>query len=378
MNGVKNEAYTMLYLCACALNSTVPDKEKIRAADPKQLYGICEFHSLTALVCTALESAGIRSKMFAEAKAKAVRKTILLDAERANAEHFMEQNGIWYMPLKGVILKDLYPKIGMRQMSDNDILFDEKYRAQLRDFMKRRGYEVESYGKDSHDCYIKPPVYNYEMHVSLFGELHEKRFREYYRGVKERLIPCGGMAYRFSDEDFYVYITAHAYKHYSGGGTGLRSLADCYVYNRAKGSGLNRGYIETEFEKLGIADFEREMRSLSEKIFSDPENFCVDNLEENERNTLDFILISGTYGTLENSISQKLSSMKNGEAVTPATKLRYIFRRFFPEPKTIITFYPFFGRHRLLLPLGYIYRIFKGIFTKSGKLIKEIRMIKEQ
>lgn len=47
------------------------------------------------------------------------------------------------MPLKGVILKELYPKIGMRQMSDNDILFDETYRKDVVRFMKNKGYDYD-------------------------------------------------------------------------------------------------------------------------------------------------------------------------------------------------------------------------------------------
>lgn len=44
----------------------------------------------------------------------------------------MEQRGIWYLPLKGIILKEFYPSVGMRQMSDNDILFDEAFAEQVR------------------------------------------------------------------------------------------------------------------------------------------------------------------------------------------------------------------------------------------------------
>ena len=54
-----------------------------------------------------------------------MRKALLFDAERKGILDFMEQRGIWYLPLKGVVLKDYYPAVGMRQMSDNDILYDE-------------------------------------------------------------------------------------------------------------------------------------------------------------------------------------------------------------------------------------------------------------
>ena len=35
----------------------------------------------------------------------------------------------------------------------------------------------------------------------------------------------------FTDEDFYVFIVAHEYKHFADlGGTGIRNLVDRYVY----------------------------------------------------------------------------------------------------------------------------------------------------
>ena len=77
------------------------------------------------------------------------------------------------MPLKGVILKELYPKIGMRQMSDNDILFDETYRKDVVRFMKNKGYHLKS-GINAHcDEWVKEPVYNFEMHLNLFVESNE-------------------------------------------------------------------------------------------------------------------------------------------------------------------------------------------------------------
>ena len=36
------------------------------------------------------------------------------------------------MPLKGSVIKDLYPRMGMRQMSDNDILFDAERTKDVR------------------------------------------------------------------------------------------------------------------------------------------------------------------------------------------------------------------------------------------------------
>ena len=127
------------------------------------------------------------------------------------------------MPLKGSLLKDLYPRYGMRQMSDNDILFDSSRAEDVRQIMESMGFTTKHFGHGNHDVYFKKPVSNFEMHTSIINRNNERMF-EYYRNVKERLIKndndaCG---YHFSDEDFYIFMIAHEYKHYTGGGTGLR------------------------------------------------------------------------------------------------------------------------------------------------------------
>lgn len=97
--------------------------------------------------------------------------------------------------------------------------------------------------------YDMPEGYKAE-HV---GKGHDERWVEYYSDIKDRLIPdrtddrCYG--YHMSDEDFYIYITSHAYKHYSGSGTGLRTLMDFYAYLNAKGDTFNLDYIRTECKK---------------------------------------------------------------------------------------------------------------------------------
>lgn len=70
-----------------------------------------------------------------------------------------------------------------------------------------------------------------------------------------------------SHDDFYIYHICHLFKHYSGGGTGLRSLSDTNVYYREYGECLDLAYIDAELKKLGLKEFERKIRCLSDKLF---------------------------------------------------------------------------------------------------------------
>jgi len=364
--------YDLIYLCSCAVNGVKPDTEKVRKMNPEQLYKISEFHTLTAITAFALESAGVKEKKFCQAKEKAIRKNMLLDIEREKLCAYMEKNRIWYMPLKGSILKNLYPKCGMRQMADNDILFDSHYRKNVKKYFESNNYDVISYDKGNHDVYEKLPVLNFEMHTSLFYKAHDKKWQEYYRNIRTKLIKDdnNSYGYHFSDEDFYIYITTHEYKHYSNSGTGLRSLLDCYVYLDKKSDSLDWNYIETECKKLGIADFERQSHELAVKIFDVSVNT---ELSEINRQMLEYYLKSGTYGTLENSV--RVRRKKYAEKTGKTSKLNYIINRIFPDREWYETQKPFYNRHPYFKPFFVVFRLFRGAFLNRKMILSELKVI---
>ncbi len=369
-------ALDVLYLCCCALSGEGVSKDRLAEIDLAALYSLSQFHSLTALVCEALQQSGYAAApdqqkymaAFVAAKEKSVRKNLMLDTERIRLLNFMEQQGIWYMPLKGVVLKNMYPKMGLRQMADNDILFDGKYRDAIKAWFSSQGYTVKAYGTDNHDVYLKEPVYNYEMHVSLYGEAHRPEWQNYYRSVKDRLLKDGSSqyGYHFSDEDFYVYFLTHGFKHYDGGGTGLRFLFDLHVYLKEKQETMDWAYLTGELKQLELSAFEKNCRGLVNALFSDIHSFDTELLPAGQRDMLIFFLSSGTYGTKEHRIRQGIT--------LHGSKLKYLLWRLFPGTKVLAAYHPIF-RRRWLLPAGWVYRAVKLLASRSKVVFRELAMI---
>lgn len=294
----------------------------------------------------------------------------------------MEQKGIWHLPLKGVILKDYYPAVGMRQMSDNDILFDYSFCDEVREYMESQGYEAVSVGVSNHDVYKKEPVYNFELHSALYSELHQDGWAEYYENVKDRLVLNSGTSYgyHFTDEDFYVYITSHAYKHYVGSGTGLRTLLDFYVYLMAKPE-LDFAYIEKECEVLGIAEFEQRNRSLCRKVF-DTDSYkgmetFMQQLSVEEKDMLLYYFSSGVYGTVERGVENRVKKFQKKSG--SKSKLRYLWSRLIPDMEIMERHYPFFYKYKILLPVGWLYRVLKVLLDKGRRnlVVREIKAVKK-
>lgn len=303
---------------------------------------------------------------------------MLLDAERKTILHELETQGIWYMPLKGSILKDWYPKPGMREMADNDILFDPSGREQVREIFQNRGYKTVSFRKGNHDVYEKAPIYNFEMHVSLFHGTY-KELTEQYENVKERLLPVDGTAYQFAftPEDFYVFVIAHAHKHYSHSGTGIRTLADLYVMDRHLGGIIDRDEVEQKLTQLGIAEYEQHSRVLAEKLFSAVRPLAETELTEDEKEMLLYYCDATTYGTVGNSVNNRLHELQeDSEDITRWTKLKYCCVRLFPGREFCKYAYPFVYKHPWTMPFFWVWRIVDKGITHRRKVKQELKALK--
>ena len=229
-------ANDVIYLLSCTLNAHIPDGRRFEGMNIDHIFRVAKSHSLASMIGFELEKCGIIDSKFSQAKISAIRKTIILDYERAAVLKKLDDAGIWYMPLKGSVIKEIYPEVGMREMADNDILFDASRCEDVRNIMENLGFSTEEFGKSLHDHYYKKPVCNFEMHRILFTDLGDDRFQDYFSQIHTRLLKdkdnqCG---YHFSGEDFYIFMIAHEYKDYISSGTGLRSLGDTFIFCKCK------------------------------------------------------------------------------------------------------------------------------------------------
>lgn len=356
----------LLYLIRCAVDRRKADPARVRGMNLERLYRLSRFHSLAALTYTAVESAWEGQPPrdavpagWEEARDAAIRNTLLFTAERKALESFCEEKGIWYLPLKGILLQEDYPGLGLREMADNDILFDGAFQAQIHDWFVARGYEVDTYRTGVHDSYHKPPVFNFEMHTALFGAATYPAWVTFFDEALERTSVREGTCRqrRFTPEDFYLYLLAHMYKHFTGSGTGLRSLLDLFLFHRAHGAALDREVLNRGLNRLELTEFDRQACALAERIFGSEVP-----LRPEEAEKLTDYLTSGTYGTVAHRLQSQLREIAGKKGtVTGLTKCRYLCRRFFPDRAFMELWCgreaPFFLHHPGLMPLAYGYRL---------------------
>ena len=355
----------LIYLAGCAVNGTVPDKSRLNGIDMAGLYAEASRHMLAAVTGYALETAGIKAEIFTQARAKALRKAVILDADCRNISARLEEAGIWHMPLKGSVMKEYYPAFGIREMSDIDIYFDSSKADDVRKIMKGLGFYVEDFCNHTHDIYHREPVSNVEMHRGLMETWLNPAMGDYYYDARDKMILDDGKkyTYHFGPEDFYLYITAHTYKHYSEGGTGLRSLLDEYVYMKKFSDSLDWEYISREAEKMNIAEFERDFKNLALYIFGDGKS------ENINREMLEYIINSGAYGHLDTETEHITTEAFGG------SRVRYTLAKIFIPFSRLKYINPYVYTHKYLYPIYIIRRFFKAATASRKNVIARLKSI---
>ena len=372
--------YDVIRLMNCAIHGTTPDRETLAAMDLPAVHKMAARHSVVSMLYHPLERAvaayGREAlpcddellRLWKEEKGRTVRRSILFDEERQQVYAYMDEAGIWYLPLKGILLQEYYPKMGMRQMADNDILFDPAYRRDIRRYFKKNGYKVAAYGRVIHDTYQKEPFYNFEMHVDLAVESQKRKYPK-YRNIRRLLVRQSKerMECRFTDKDFYIHLMMHAYHHLEGGGFGLRTFADVAVFTQAKGAELDWEYIHRDLEQLELSDFELEVHQLAHALFGQ-EQFCPQRLTAEEAERLDYYIGSGTYGTKENHMKQMgVETDRRG----------YLRQRLFPPMGFYEDNFPLLYKYRILIPFFLLFRAARLLFTGFGRFATELKLMKK-
>ena len=379
---ILQEVTDLLYLCGRALSGEPADASRVRRMNLDRVHALAENQGLSAISWYGLESAdadaasqGPIGAAWRSERDRAIRRQLLFRAERTQICAQLAESCIWHVPLKGAVLEDWYPRIGMREFSDNDILYDPAYRANIARLFRERGYDM---GPGIHDsglngAFTKDPIFNFEMHIGLFANITSHVFAQYYEDVHSRLVSEDGSPWRlrFTDEDFFIYLLAHSYKHFNYGGTGARILCDLWVFMKRVGETVDWRYVDGELETLGMTAFWQSLKRLVSCVFE--ADFDPGELDAGDRKTLYELTAYGVYGTLDHQVE---IGLERG-AAQGASVGGYMLKRIVPEDEWWEAMHPFAYRHKLARIPIVVYRAVGIAFDpeRRKRIATELKVI---
>ena len=265
-----------------------------------------------------------------------------------------KKNKISHLLLKGAVIREMYPRLGMRFMTDADILIKEEEYSKIIPLMTELGF-VEKYESD-HEYVWRNGGFSIELHKRLVPS-YNKDYNEYF-GDSWKLATIKDektCEYKMSIEDNFVYSFVHYAMHYRNGGIGVKHVIDFYVIMQ-KNPELDFRYIEKELEKLQLLKFWQNTKKLLDVWFCGAEATELTDFMTAK------IFDSGAFGTAENHVFSEAVRTSN---VGKGIKIKRLVSLIVPPYFAMCQKYRFLRKMPVALPFMWIFRWFHLLFTPS-------------
>lgn len=373
-----NSRKTIEYLLVL-IRSTLKDEtpaEKPADVDWIELLNVATFQQVQELAYFSIQKLG--NKPTGEALAKwqgAHERNETIDILQMEEKNIIidevTKREIGILPLKGAIMKELYPKSILRYAGDLDFLVEPGKVDELAPIMKDLAYDATDVGlEDSHDVYEKKPYLEAEMHRRLLSPTEENHW--YIDDIWERLIPDKGNKYlmHMTWTDFYMFHLLHFEKHHSLGGSGIRYIVDQYILMTELKDEIDWEFVDQMLPKMEYVGFEKMCRGLADAWFGEGE--MTDELEKQA----EFLFDNGAFGKYETL--KEVFKERYKEEYNIKTEKGFFLRRMFMERERMEFIYPSIKKHGWLLPFCWIHRLFKAVLFKRGRVKMELDSFKKK
>ena len=261
---------------------------------------------------------------------------------------------IKHIPLKGTVLRKMYPEDWMRNSCDIDVLVDKCNVAAAGEILAGLGFKKEE-TLSAHDVTYTRGKIHVELHFVLLEEYRFPNVSDTLLDVWENSSTENGYCYFMSDEFFYLYHVAHMAKHFELGGCGVRAVLDTWILNNACDfDAQKRGLL---LESAGLYKFDSQMKKLADYWFGDGKGGELEMLER-------FVLSGGAYGNVENSVLVS-KEIKGG-------RLSYLMHRLFVPTEQLMRYYPSLVGRGYLAPIYQVRRWFDALVRDRKKYMYEM------
>lgn len=261
-----NEKLIVQYLAA-SLKGEKCDSSRLTLSELEYLYTQGCAHQIQTLIFSALDSLKILQYAAPELMAKWTKETIMRSyCQKENMKQVahvlkqMENQHIPVIPLKGVFLRNLYPRPDLRLMGDADILVHPEDLEKVKQLLQKEGYEEVIDTHSYHVAFTHPNYMSIEVHWALTNHhsFNVPAAIEFENHVFEHAVAAtigDANVLSLSLEDEFIYICMHMAKHLNYAGFGLRQLCDFYLVLKEHSNDFNWSYLTSQLKAIGLYHF---------------------------------------------------------------------------------------------------------------------------
>lgn len=271
-----------------------------------------------------------------------------------------EENGIDYMPLKGTVMKSLYPSHEMRPMCDADILIREEQYSLIRPVMQQLGFRDA--GESDHEYIWKCDELLLELHKRLIPTYH-KDYYGYFGIGWQKAVLQEGHRWGMSKEDTYLYDFTHFTKHFRTSGVTCRMIIDLWLYQRSFLE-MDKTFIQREMDKLGLGEFYGYIQHLISAWF------CDGPWDDRTEFISNYIFDGG----VTMAVADRAKAAQNAGDVTAGNK-KLFWKKVFPNKNNLAWNYP--QLKHLPLPIAWVARWVLLLTVRRDHIEKQVHQMQD-
>lgn len=327
-----------------------------------ELIKYAKHHKVETIVYNALEKLDLKnSEEFQSIKNSFYQNAVI--AIRQNyyydiVEKAFSEKDVLFAPMKGSVIKHLYPQSNMRALSDIDIFIGKNNSETAHEIMEELGFKTIEYDSEVliHDTYSAGEVH-FELHKELMPHIPYFKGVEVSAELEKDIIEENGK-YRFTNEAFYTFMIIHIAKHVKHNGIGLRGFIDVWIYLNKYNDKLNWEKINCYMKKSHLEEFNRCVLTLVDYWFKDKTD-----VPEHIKQFAYFVAENGAVGDAKSMTSEeKYNDCKNNN------KFRYYINTIFLPRPYMVDKYKILKSYPALLPFCWIHRIFNILIFKPSRI----------
>ena len=346
MDDLIKEKYISLILSSFGL----PTKEiEFCSDDIAAISILAKRQSILPIIIVGIKNLGL-SNLLTDELIKAEAKSIFDFTQRKvslnEISEAFDKASIAYIPLKGSVLRDLYPEPWMRTSSDIDVLIrKEDLEEAIKVLESRTSFKFLK--RDVHDVHFVNQYVHLELHYS-FDYSVNKNNSELPDPWANALPSNDSNRYSFTPEYDYFYNVFHSALNFiQNGGIGIRPLLDIYVLKTR--SIFDEDKVKKLCSDVGILGFYIQCSKLIDVWFNG------DAHDEMSRSLEEIVINGGVFGT------QHLRLVKNKR--NDSSK-NYIGSRIFKTSDEIKYFFPKSRKYPILIPYYQVVRWIRLLKSK--------------
>lgn len=335
-----------------------------------------------------IHKAGVQKQVYVQA---------VKTAEFMQLYHRMIEAGLKPLIVKGLVLREMYPKPDLRPSTDEDLLIRADEFRKYHEFLLAAGLSLVNPDTDIDGeyevSYENKKMYQYlELHKNLFSP-ESKAYGDLNRFFAEEI---WGRAVQMKCEDISVwtleptdhlfFLITHAWKHFLYSGFGIRQIGDILLFSKTYDDQIEWERLQVQLKEMKGIRFTAALYQIGEKYLL-PDLACYKRVkmwtEEqiDEGPLLEDLLTGGTYGvsnknrahssniTLKAAAEAKKGRKKQsgGKLRKGADRLRSAVDSVFLPLSSMRGKYKYLEKYPILLPAAWIQRVYTYLMQENAK-----------